>query len=414
MAWSRASAGRRSTISTTPGIDDQNQLYLDEPWSRPGDYVLMRALTDLVCVSSACPDDIDPANGWDPTDIHVRTYSDKQRFSRAVAYRMTPDAEPQLTRETAFHERFSKLTRNFAEYRGYWLPTHFNDGADRRILGLPRGGRRHGPVAAAQVRGHRARCGSAAAILPDPRHAAAVAGPGRLYRHVLRARRHDRRRHGVRLAQDNFRWIGGDDYSGIWLREQADKLGSRPGCAPRPTRCTISPCRGRTAATSSRRSSGRRRPGPGSRNWDGSASPSGASAPSRAAGGGVAHRLHGRTRLRDLLSSEGRSRGVRRGVGGGPAARPQSPGPEALDMVRIEAGLSSPTTSSPTRPIRSKPASASPCRSSTKVRRLHRQGRLDRAQGPSAAQARRPGNGRQRSSRPRRLRACRHAPRSAS
>ena len=42
-----------------------------------------------------------PANGWDPTDIHVRTYSDKQSFSRAVAYRMTPDAEPQLTRETA-------------------------------------------------------------------------------------------------------------------------------------------------------------------------------------------------------------------------------------------------------------------------------------------------------------------------
>ena len=57
----------------------------DEPWSRPGDYVLMRALTDLVCVSSACPDDIDPGNGWNPTDIHVRTYSDKQKFSRAVA-----------------------------------------------------------------------------------------------------------------------------------------------------------------------------------------------------------------------------------------------------------------------------------------------------------------------------------------
>ena len=47
-------------------IDHHNQLYLDEPWSRPGDYVLMRALTDLVCVSSSCPDDIDAANGWDP------------------------------------------------------------------------------------------------------------------------------------------------------------------------------------------------------------------------------------------------------------------------------------------------------------------------------------------------------------
>ena len=56
-------------------------LVLDEPWSRPGDYVLLRALTDLVCASSACPDDIDPANGWDPTDIHVRVYPAEQHAS---------------------------------------------------------------------------------------------------------------------------------------------------------------------------------------------------------------------------------------------------------------------------------------------------------------------------------------------
>ncbi len=28
-----------------------------------------------------------------------------------------------------------------------------------------------------------------------------------------------------RMGQDNFRWIGGDDFGGIWLREQAEKLG---------------------------------------------------------------------------------------------------------------------------------------------------------------------------------------------
>ena len=28
-----------------------------------------------------------------------------------------------------------------------------------------------------------------------------------------------------RLGQDNFRWIGGDDYGGVWLRDQAEKLG---------------------------------------------------------------------------------------------------------------------------------------------------------------------------------------------
>ena len=60
------------------GIDEHNVLYSDEPWSRPGDYVLMQAQTDLICISSACPDDTSPANGWQPTDIHVRIYPEKK------------------------------------------------------------------------------------------------------------------------------------------------------------------------------------------------------------------------------------------------------------------------------------------------------------------------------------------------
>lgn len=206
-------------------IDAQNQLYLDEPWSRPGDYILMRALTDIVCVSSACPDDIDPANAWNPTDIQVRTYSDKERFSRAVAYRMTPDAEPQLTRETAFHERFSEQTRNFGEYRGYWLATHFNEGPIEEYWA----------------------CREAAAVMDlSPLRKFEVTGPDAEALLQFCVTRDMRRlspgqvvytavcyEHGgmiddgtvFRLAQDNFRWIGGDDYSGIWLREQAQKLG---------------------------------------------------------------------------------------------------------------------------------------------------------------------------------------------
>jgi aminomethyltransferase len=206
------------------GIDAQNQLYLDEPWSRPGDYVLMRALTDIVCVSSACPDDIDPANAWNPTDIHVRTYSNKQRFSRAVAYRMTPDAEPQLTRETAFHERLAPLTRNFTEYRGYWLPSRFNDGpideywACREaavVMDLS-------PLRKFEVTGPDAEVLLQYCLTRDIRRLS----PGQV---VYTAMCYE---HGgmiddgtvYRLAQDNFRWIGGDDYSGIWLREQAEKL----------------------------------------------------------------------------------------------------------------------------------------------------------------------------------------------
>ena len=86
-------------------IDEQNVMYLDEPWSRPGDYVLLRALTDLVCASSACPDDISAANAWNPTDIHVRVYNAQNVFSKAIAFRMTPEDETRMTKETGFQPR---------------------------------------------------------------------------------------------------------------------------------------------------------------------------------------------------------------------------------------------------------------------------------------------------------------------
>ncbi|MBB3523830.1 MULTISPECIES: DUF1989 domain-containing protein [Rhizobium] len=207
-------------------IDHNNQLYLDEPWSRPGDYVLMRALTDLVCVSSSCPDDIDAANGWDPTDIHVRTFSGKEKFSRAVAYRMTPDADAELTRETAFHPRLSALTRDYAEYRGYWLPNRFSA---------------EGPVEEYWA------CRERAAVIDlSPLRKFEVTGPDaeELLQYCLTR---DVRKLSTgqvvysamcyenggmiddgtlfRLGDKNFRWIGGDDFSGVWLRQQAEKKG---------------------------------------------------------------------------------------------------------------------------------------------------------------------------------------------
>jgi aminomethyltransferase len=57
----------------------------------------------------------------------VRVYPEKNNFRKAVAYRMTPDADAELSRETGFHPRTSELTRNFTEYRGFWLPTSFRD-----------------------------------------------------------------------------------------------------------------------------------------------------------------------------------------------------------------------------------------------------------------------------------------------
>ena len=202
-----------------------NRISFDEPWSRPGDYVLMRALTDLVCISSACPCDIDNANAWNPTDIHVRVYPEKNVFSKAIAYRMTTDAEPQLTRETAFHARTSELTRNFVEYNGYWLAKSYTnhgavaeyhacrEGAVVMDLSALRKFEVHGPdaeqllqhtltrnvlkIADGQV-SYSAMVNETGGMLDD----------GTLFR----------------LGHDNFRWIGGSDYGGIWLREQAEKL----------------------------------------------------------------------------------------------------------------------------------------------------------------------------------------------
>ncbi len=207
-------------------IDDTNQMDFDEPWSRPGDYVLMRALKDMICVSSACPCDIDPANGWNPTEIHMRVYSGKNSFNKAVANRMTTDAEKQLTKETGFHSQTQKHTRNFTEYEGYWLANSYT---------------KHGAI------GEYWACREGAAIIDlSALRKYEVTGPDAELLMQTCVTRNIRKlavgqvvytamcyENGgmiddgtvFRLGQDNFRWIGGSDESGIWLREQAEKLG---------------------------------------------------------------------------------------------------------------------------------------------------------------------------------------------
>ena len=208
------------------GIDAHGVLYADEPWSRPGDYVLFRALTDLVCVSSACPDDTTPANGWYLSDIHVRTYSGAETFSRAVAWRATPESEPKMTKDTAFSERTGALTRHVVEYKGYWLPqVYAADGAIQEywacrekavVLDLS-------PLRKFEVTGPDAEALMQWTLTRDVKKLSVgqVVYSAMCYEHG-----------GMiddgtlfRLGRDNFRWIGGDDYGGIWLREQAEKLG---------------------------------------------------------------------------------------------------------------------------------------------------------------------------------------------
>ncbi|MDH3464645.1 MAG: aminomethyltransferase family protein [Gammaproteobacteria bacterium] len=207
-------------------IDASNGLCCDESWSRPGDYVLLRALTDIVCASSACPDDTAVANGWNPTDIHVRVYPEKCTFSKAIAFRMKPDAEPRLTQETAFHPRTSALTRHFAEYRGYWLPTSFTDtGAANEYyacrekaavmdLSALRKFEVLGPDAEALMQWTLTRNVSRLSVGQVVYSAMCYEHGGMLDDGTA-----------YRLGADNFRWIGGDEYGGEWLREQAKQRG---------------------------------------------------------------------------------------------------------------------------------------------------------------------------------------------
>lgn len=207
-------------------LDDHGVMYSDEPWSHPGDYVLLRALTDIVCVSSACPDDTTAANGWNPTDIHVRTYSGKEKFSRAIANRATPDSEPKMTKQTGFHDCFARHTRNFVEYNGYWLANCFAEtGSIDEYMA----------------------CREKVAIMDlSPLRKFEITGPDSeaLCQYIFTRNMKTLPIGGVvytamcyehggmiddgtvfRLGKDNFRWIGGSDYGGEWIREQAEKLG---------------------------------------------------------------------------------------------------------------------------------------------------------------------------------------------
>lgn len=207
-------------------LDDHNAITSDEPWSRPGDYVLMRALTDLVCVTTACPSDIDPANGWNPTDIQVRTYGDDNRFSHWTGWRKTPEGDMEETKKTGFHDCFARHTRDFVEYQGYWLPNEMTaHGAIAEywaarekavIMDLS-------PLRKYEVTGPDAEELLQLCVTRDMSKlpVGAVAYTAMCYEHG-----------GMiddgtvfRLDENNFRWIGGSDQSGLWLRRQAEERG---------------------------------------------------------------------------------------------------------------------------------------------------------------------------------------------
>lgn len=207
-------------------LPTDNTFASDESWSRPGDYVAMQALTDLVCVSTACPDDVDPINGWNPTDVHVRIYEEDTSITHSVSWRANPEDAAQLTRHSAFHPRTSKLTTSFHAARDLWMPAHFdgtgaveeywackNSATLQDMSGL----RKFdvvGPDAlellqhcmtrdVAKLAQHR----GFYALMCDER--GSVLDDGTLFR----------------LEEHAFRWCCGSENSALHLREQADALG---------------------------------------------------------------------------------------------------------------------------------------------------------------------------------------------
>jgi aminomethyltransferase len=205
-------------------VDSHNHIWSDEPWSRPGDYVVMRALSDLVCGASSCPSDIDASNGWHLTEIQVRVYPKDAPFKRSIGHRMTAEAPLQLTRESGFHPRTSKLTRNFGDYRGFWVPHCFaNAGAIEEywacreravIMDLS-------PLRKMEVLGPDAEQFLQGIVTRDVRKLSV----GQVFYTTMCYEHGGMVDDGTlfRLGDNNFRWIGGDDASLLWLKDQAAK-----------------------------------------------------------------------------------------------------------------------------------------------------------------------------------------------
>jgi aminomethyltransferase len=139
---------------------------------------------------------------------------------------MTPDAAPRLTRQSGFHPRTSALTRNFVDYRGFWLATCYTGegpiaeywacreravvmdlsalrkfeviGPDAEVLMQMAVTRDVTKLAVGQIV-YTAMCYETGGMIDD----------GTVFR----------------LGPTNFRWVCGDDYCGVWLRELAAKFG---------------------------------------------------------------------------------------------------------------------------------------------------------------------------------------------
>jgi len=207
-------------------VDPSGAITADESWSRPGDYVLLRATTDLICASSSCADDVFTTNAYNPTDILIRIYDGAENFSKGIAHRMLKDSEPRLTRETGFHPATSALTRHFVEASGYWIPEYFNaTGAVAEYTAC-----REDVVVAdlsmlrkLEITGPDAQNLLALALTRNVRKL----GIGGIVYTAMCYENGGMIDDGtvMRMTEQNYRFVCGSDYSAVWLRELAKQHG---------------------------------------------------------------------------------------------------------------------------------------------------------------------------------------------
>ena len=213
-----------------------------------------------------------------------------------------------------------------------------------------------------------------------------------------------------RIAPDNFRFVGGAEYDGVWLREQAERLGLRVwvkestddlhniGVQGPASREILSRDRLDAAGADAVRRAevvplldrpARRAAGP--------------------AADRLAHRLLGRARLRALLPSEGRAGALRRGDGGGCPARDRAARPRGARHAADRGGadLRRLRVRRPGRPVRGRHRLHGHGRQGGRLRRPRRAARAARASAAGARRARARG---QRDGRARRLRPRRPLP----
>ena len=79
-------------------IQQRGELEVREPLAEAGDYVVVRALKDMVAAVSACPQDHGPTNAGNPTELRLLVYRDAALPNltgmEAEAPEVSGDAEP--------------------------------------------------------------------------------------------------------------------------------------------------------------------------------------------------------------------------------------------------------------------------------------------------------------------------------